>query len=83
MSGLINILNADASASLNFNFDIVSTVISVVSVFVQDELTFYSAGNPLVNNSQITLTNQVTNAVYSANAQTGKVKKKEMNETFF
>jgi len=81
MSGLINVLNTDAATSLNFNFQIVSTVFSTVTVFVQDELTFFGVGNPLVNGSRITLTNQVTNAVVSATAPLGQVKnKKEMNE---
>jgi hypothetical protein len=71
--GVINVLNAVVAASVTFNWDIVSTVKADLTVYVQDELSFFAPGNPLVNNSVITLTNQVTQAVISVTAPVGKV----------
>ena len=71
VSGSIGVSSPIIGASVGFYFEIVSTNVADLLVIVQDEYTFLAPGNPLVNNSIVTISNQVTGQQYNQNPCNG------------
>ena len=70
-AGTISVTGPSVGVSIGFKFEIVSSNYADLLVIVEDEFTFYAPGQPLVNDSIVTLTNLVTNQQYIINPCNG------------
>jgi Concanavalin A-like lectin/glucanases superfamily/Immunoglobulin domain/Carboxypeptidase regulatory-like domain/Immunoglobulin I-set domain len=61
--GNLELTSSNQELSVPFTFDCISTAVGALQVTVQDELTYYSAGNPNVSNATITVSDFQTGDV--------------------
>ena len=83
-SGSVVIAGGEASLSLPFNFRAVSEAVGNLSLSVEDELTYFAEGSPLLGNATITLMDPFSGAViFSEKDADGVLQKQSLAEGYY
>lgn len=65
LTGQFSVSSSIVSRTINFKFDIVSTVLNSLTILVEDEFTYYAEGNPRVADATVTVRNQQTGVQFT------------------
>jgi hypothetical protein len=83
-NGSIVVAGAEATLTLPFNFRAVSEAVGNLSLSVEDELTYFAEGSPLLGNATITLLDPFSGAViFSESDADGVLLKQHLAEGYY